>query len=558
MAEFDGQVNILDSASSSVKITLNGDSADISAGGNGQDGNIVINDDSGNEIVHLNGRIGHITINSSDGNRVIELNRNGQIKAGADGQGGFLLLDNNDGNNTIHIDADTCVVHIGGNERNGLIVLKDSNGDNIISLSASNGDISAGGHSQNGNLYLKNGDGNNTITLDGRTGDINAGGHGTNGSLILRNDSNQEVFNLDANDGDVVIGGNGVNGDVELRNRSNNNRIRLNAGGGNIWLGGNGADGDLVIFSRNGDNGDLEQATIHINGDDGSIKLKRLNTGTNTAEDRILLDTNNGNIWLGGNGADGDLVLKDSNGNDIIHLGADEKFIMRNPDGTNTMEIGRNGNIYAGGVDNDGDIVLRSGENPPRDRIFIGADRSNIWVGGNGQDGDIVIFPHNATNVGDGSDVNDATIHLDGDAGDIRLQGADCAENFCISDGETVDPGTVLVVCDDTKLSPCRESYDKKVAGVVSGGNGLNPGIILNKSIKNTKSVPIALSGQVYCKVDAQYSSIEVGDLLTTSQTIGYAMKANDRIEAFGAVIGKALRPLKDGKGLIPILASLQ
>jgi hypothetical protein len=35
-------------------------------------------------------------------------------------------------------------------------------------------------------------------------------------------------------------------------------------------------------------------------------------------------------------------------------------------------------------------------------------------------------------------------------------------------------------------------------------------------------------------------------------------MKATDPLRAFGAVIGKALRPKKEGKGLIPILVALQ
>jgi hypothetical protein len=35
-------------------------------------------------------------------------------------------------------------------------------------------------------------------------------------------------------------------------------------------------------------------------------------------------------------------------------------------------------------------------------------------------------------------------------------------------------------------------------------------------------------------------------------------MKAVDPIKAFGAVIGKALRPLKSGSGMIPILVALQ
>jgi hypothetical protein len=35
-------------------------------------------------------------------------------------------------------------------------------------------------------------------------------------------------------------------------------------------------------------------------------------------------------------------------------------------------------------------------------------------------------------------------------------------------------------------------------------------------------------------------------------------MKAVDPAKAFGSVIGKALRPLQSGRGLIPILVALQ
>jgi len=76
------------------------------------------------------------------------------------------------------------------------------------------------------------------------------------------------------------------------------------------------------------------------------------------------------------------------------------------------------------------------------------------------------------------------------------------------------------------------------------------------KSAQNRNAV--ALLGKVYCKVDASISPIEVGDMLTTSTIPGHAMKADDPLRAFGAVIGKALRPLKTGRGLIPILIALQ
>src|SRR6266542_1404871 len=142
--------------------------------------------------------------------------------------------------------------------------------------------------------------------------------------------------------------------------------------------------------------------------------------------------------------------------------------------------------------------------------------------------------------------------------GDIRLTNADCAEDFDIADADSVEPGTVMVVGNDESLHPSCYPYDKRVAGVVSGAGEYKPGIVLDKQGTNSNRKPIALLGKVYCKGDAQYAPIEVGDLLTTSPSPGHAMKASDHLKAFGAVIGKALRPLKEGQGLIPILIALQ
>jgi len=142
--------------------------------------------------------------------------------------------------------------------------------------------------------------------------------------------------------------------------------------------------------------------------------------------------------------------------------------------------------------------------------------------------------------------------------GDIRLANADCAEDFNIGSNVTVEPGTVMVLGEEDALFPSQRPYDKRVAGVVSGAGDYKPGIVLDKQQCERNRQPIALLGKVYCKVDAQFGAIEVGDLLTTSPTPGHGMKATDPLKAFGAVIGKALRPLKEGQELIPILIALQ
>jgi hypothetical protein len=142
--------------------------------------------------------------------------------------------------------------------------------------------------------------------------------------------------------------------------------------------------------------------------------------------------------------------------------------------------------------------------------------------------------------------------------GDIRLTNADCAEDFDVIETAQVEPGTVMVLGEEGTLFQSQQAYDKRVAGVISGAGDYKPGIVLDKQQSQTNRKPIALLGKVFCKVDAGYAPIEVGDLLTTSDTPGYAMKAADPLKAFGAVIGKALRPLQEGQGLIPILIALQ
>jgi hypothetical protein len=154
--------------------------------------------------------------------------------------------------------------------------------------------------------------------------------------------------------------------------------------------------------------------------------------------------------------------------------------------------------------------------------------------------------------IGDVEVTGDITAH------DVVLAGGDCAEDFDISALEAVDPGTVMVIDETGSLRPCQSPYDKKVTGVISGAGDYKPGIILDKRASISNRLPLALLGKVYCKVDAEYGAIQIGDLLTTSSTPGHAMRAGDPVKGFGSVIGKALRPIERGQGLIPILVALQ
>ena len=174
-------------------------------------------------------------------------------------------------------------------------------------------------------------------------------------------------------------------------------------------------------------------------------------------------------------------------------------------------------------------------------------------------DGRFVV--QNSGNVGIGTNAPTTKLHVAGDVtvtGDIFLTGADCAEHFTVTAGTLPEPGSVLVISEDGTLRESQREYDRTVAGVVSGAGQYRPALLLDSQLSTEDHVPLALIGKVYCKVDAQYSAIKIGDLLTTSPTPGHAMKAADAARAGGSVIGKALKSIASGRGLIPVLICLQ
>jgi hypothetical protein len=147
--------------------------------------------------------------------------------------------------------------------------------------------------------------------------------------------------------------------------------------------------------------------------------------------------------------------------------------------------------------------------------------------------------------------------------------GADFAENFEVNVAETtgeamttkVEAGMVVSIDPNSpgKLVLSTQAYDYQVAGIISGAGGVKPGMIMSQEGTLAHGQhPVALSGRVYCWVDASNGPIKPGDLLTTSSTPGHAMKAVDAAKAQGAIIGKAMTGLKEGKGLVLVLVTLQ
>ncbi|NBB23034.1 hypothetical protein GVN20_27015 [Runella sp. CRIBMP] len=201
----------------------------------------------------------------------------------------------------------------------------------------------------------------------------------------------------------------------------------------------------------------------------------------------------------------------------------------------------------------------------------IGVANSN-WSAGAGKlvfsktnssdDATMVITP--AGNVGIGLTTPSKTLQVNGTTSTKILEitgGSDLAEHFDIEAGETLLPGTVVSI-DPNKPGQLRvasQAYDKTVAGIVSGAGDVQPGMLMGQAgTLASGQHPVALTGRVYCRVDAQYGAIRPGDLLTTSPTTGHAMKATDSGKAQGAILGKAMTSLETGRGLVLVLVSLQ
>jgi len=142
--------------------------------------------------------------------------------------------------------------------------------------------------------------------------------------------------------------------------------------------------------------------------------------------------------------------------------------------------------------------------------------------------------------------------------------GSDIAEPYSVSPADDVKPLPGMVVCIDPenegKMRVASKAYDKLAGGILSGANGIKPGLTLRQegTIADGE-MAVASVGRVYCWCDADANgAIEAGDLLTTSDTPGHAMKVTDYDRSQGATIGKAMTSLKSGKGLVLVLVTLR
>jgi len=383
-----------------------------------------------------------------------------------------------------------------------IIELRHNNDENNMILHAK--DAATGG----AKLIISNGQPVNrqTITIEGNSGD-------GDGRIAMRDDANNETLSL-------TTQGTYGRSSLEMKDTTGVSRVDLGVGSGtniphsylrlnspNPGSSGNRLRVNIEAGTSNLDYGSIEclnadarpGVSIYGGPSGGGSSIRLRNEQSPTPVDAIVLtanDAGNGEPLLG---------MKSTSNSNAVLLGIDSTSHA------GFLNLRDSGNVF---------------------RINLnGADGSACFAG---------LLKAGSANLNSGCDL---------------------AESFELSNRGEIQPGMVLVM--DAKrlghLTLSMTSYDKKVAGIVSGAGGLNPGVKLGQRADGSDDLPIALSGRVYCFVDATQHAVEIGDLLTTSNTPGHAMKVTDFARSQGTSLGKAMEPLEKGKkGLVLVLVALQ
>lgn len=387
------------------------------------------------------------------------------------------------------------------------------------------------------------------VLIDGRV-DMGAAGDG-GGLLSVRNAADRKTVELDGEDS-------ASGGRVEVYNGVANSNVAT------IVLDGNeGSDARLDLYDANGFDAirlhaDLQndapelslfagtqsgqiRETVQIAGNfepdatgAGEVRLRRVDSTGTAVTTAILAATSD--TALGDPGSGGYLQLNYQDGSPVFTVKA----------GAGTSAI-----VPAS-------MELRNVGSQSNQRFLATTSSLSLYNTSNELTVSLTGSSGNATFDGDltvGGTTTTGVLTITG--------GSDLSERFDVrSSGAAVEPG--VVVCIDPanpgQLVVSGKAYDRTIAGVISGAGGVNPGMVMSQTgtIADGK-LPVALTGRVWVRCDAGAGAIEPGDLLTTADTPGCAMKVTDHARAQGAVLGKAMSPLAAGeRGLVLVLVNLQ
>ncbi len=288
---------------------------------------------------------------------------------------------------------------------------------------------------------------------------------------------------------------------------------RRAAGGIGLYArGGSGTDADLILGGTSAS-------------DDGRIISDPIYAGSDifiTTNDAVVIE-----LDADGNGEDADFSIEDKDSNTIFNI--DESGQV---------------SLYEPGV----------GEMIEMLTTELGTDGAQITLRNNAGQATIVLDAE--FNAGGDGRITTEVLQITG--------GADLSEQFEVLTPVSdliPGPGMVVSIGGDTlgSLEISRRAYDRRVAGVISGAGGVQPGMLMGqRGTAADGQYPVALTGRVYVWVDADLAPVEAGDLLTTSATPGHAQKVTDHEKSQGSVLGKAMSGLASGRGLVLTLVSLQ
>jgi hypothetical protein len=201
-----------------------------------------------------------------------------------------------------------------------------------------------------------------------------------------------------------------------------------------------------------------------LTGNAGTTAANFLGT---TDDQPLVIKTNNSQaMQVDPNGHVG---IGTANATQQLTLGSSNIFLPNATEGTN-------GNLYFGGTTDTGQVGMR---------LFGGNVNGTIPSGfidvraGTLTDG--LIFRVD-TSLGGTERMRitaSGTVEVAGTlnvGGDITMSASDFAEDFRVVAGDAVEPGTVMALDENGELRLSDKSYDRKVAGVISGAGDLQAG----------------------------------------------------------------------------------